>query len=327
MNLNTFIMTDFQYEDVACVEELSDYEQEYVYDIEVDDDTHTFITNDILVHNSVFVGFQPVIDSLVEKPENDMKFIKKFYDLFLKNWFDEKLEKWSQEYGAKNLHNFEMERIAKTSIWVAKKAYIQDPVWEDGVEYESMSNLLVKGLTLIKSSTPEFAREKLLDVVMYLIKDPENVSQRKVHRMLKDLRQQFDVQEIEAISSGTQVSNYKQRVLNDQTELKFVDKTHFSVKAAAYHNYLLHQNPTYKKKYNLIGNEKIKYYVTVYADTEPDKKYFAFTRGSFPREIAPPMDYDAQFENAVLKIINTILKGIGMSEFDKKLSFTQPLLL
>ena len=45
----------YEFEDIESVEQLEDFDDEYVYDIEVDDDSHTFIGNDILVHNSVYV--------------------------------------------------------------------------------------------------------------------------------------------------------------------------------------------------------------------------------------------------------------------------------
>ena len=41
-------------EEIESVEQLENFDNEYVYDIEVDDNTHTFIANDILVHNSVY---------------------------------------------------------------------------------------------------------------------------------------------------------------------------------------------------------------------------------------------------------------------------------
>jgi len=39
------------------IEEIGSYEDEYVYDLEMEDESHTFIANDILVHNtdSIFV--------------------------------------------------------------------------------------------------------------------------------------------------------------------------------------------------------------------------------------------------------------------------------
>ena len=51
----------FDLEEIESCEPIGEFTEEYVYDVEVDDDTHTFIANDILVHNSLFVSFQPAI--------------------------------------------------------------------------------------------------------------------------------------------------------------------------------------------------------------------------------------------------------------------------
>ena len=55
---------DFKYEivDIDSVECIGEFEDEYVYDIEMRDDTeHTFFANDILIHNSVYVSIDSVL--------------------------------------------------------------------------------------------------------------------------------------------------------------------------------------------------------------------------------------------------------------------------
>ena len=42
-------------DDLEVCECIGIFEDEYVYDIEMDDPTHTFIANDILVHNSLYI--------------------------------------------------------------------------------------------------------------------------------------------------------------------------------------------------------------------------------------------------------------------------------
>src|SRR5574344_1056390 len=52
----------YHFEDVSSCQEIGRYDEEYVYDVEVDDDNnHTFIANDILVHNSLFISFYPAV--------------------------------------------------------------------------------------------------------------------------------------------------------------------------------------------------------------------------------------------------------------------------
>ena len=47
---------------------------------------------------------------------------------------------------------------------------------------------------------------------------------------------------------------------------------------------------------------------------------FAYTRGSFPHEFAPPIDFDEQFEKSILSPINSIIAPLGLPEITKRLS-------
>jgi hypothetical protein len=51
------------FEEIESIECIGEFEDEYVYDIEMIDDTHTFVANDILVHNSVYSQLDEVIST------------------------------------------------------------------------------------------------------------------------------------------------------------------------------------------------------------------------------------------------------------------------
>ena len=53
----------YQFEEIENIEQV-DYKDDYVYDIEVDDNSHTFIGNDILVHNSVYTTYGTLFDAM-----------------------------------------------------------------------------------------------------------------------------------------------------------------------------------------------------------------------------------------------------------------------
>lgn len=48
--------------DILMCEQIGNFEDEYVYDIEIDDDTHTFVANNILVHNSIYTSYDKIIN-------------------------------------------------------------------------------------------------------------------------------------------------------------------------------------------------------------------------------------------------------------------------
>lgn len=47
--------------DIVCCERVGYFKNEDVYDVEIDDDNHTFVGNNILVHNSIYASYDEII--------------------------------------------------------------------------------------------------------------------------------------------------------------------------------------------------------------------------------------------------------------------------
>lgn len=392
-------MNKFILDEVESCDEIGIFEDEYVYDVEVDDETHTFIANDILVHNSLFVSFKPAIDhctwenlllnkdhlnnisekfivltneeittnnpnciGIVSRPDDLKSLLTSDYQLiiidghFVKdrkvnkmveegvftsdikwNWSNETdfiqgmdffryggyfkkcLEEYAQSFGVDNKEDFELERISESIINIAKKKYIQHILFEDGIPYERMNYIYPKGVELVRSSTPAFAREKIVDIVKYLFSHPDTFNIKDLLKLVKNLRREFELADVDDISMQSSCSNYDVKVLNDKTlPLQFVSGAHFAVKSAAHYNYLLYKNKEYQQKYEFIkSGTKIKYYV---CKDKSVTDMFAYIRGSYPHEFAPEIDFDEQFEKSILSPINSIIEPLGMPEITKRLS-------
>jgi hypothetical protein len=386
------------FEEIEFCELSGEFVDEYVYDIEVDDDTHTFMANDILVHNSLFVSFKPIINhcdwknqlfnkkyidsitnrfviltnkkikvsnpnlvSIVESVD-DLLGLTDSYDLliidgvFVKNYklndfigsdnfkaelkynwcsemdfiqgvdfirygdyFKECLEDYANSYGVENKEDFELERISESMINIAKKKYICHIIHEDGFDYDRLNYIYPKGVELIRSSTPLFAREKIVDIVKYLFSNPETFNSKELLRLIKTLRKEFELSDIDSICMQSSCSNYETKVIDDKkVPLQFINGAHFAVKASAYYNYLLHENKKYQSKYEFIkSGTKVKYY---YCKNDKINPVFAYIRGSYPMEFAPEIDYDEQFMKAILSPINSIIEPLGLPEITKRLS-------
>jgi DNA polymerase elongation subunit (family B) len=259
----------------------------------------------------------------------------------LQKWFAEVLQKYAEKFTVENVQNFELEQVSKSIIFLEKKMYIKNVVWEDGSPnkknpswqpngsfFDGETNLQAKGIDLVRSSAPLFSRIKCKEVIKYFFQNPTTYNDRDLVRIMKKLKDEFKIvaaTRIEDVSSSSSCSKYTQGVMNDQDDVVVVSGAHFAVKAAALHNYVLNQNPKYKSKYNLIkGGTKVK----LYATTHPKGDTFAFVQGMYPREVAEqyaPMDIDRQFDKTVLGLINRFNKVLGLSELNPQLTYAYSL--
>ena len=235
------------------------------------------------------------------------------------DYFKKCLEDYAGSFGVENKEDFELERVSESIISLAKKKYIQHVAFEDGIPYERLTYLFPKGVELVRSSTPAFAREKIINIVKYLFENSDTFNIKDLLKLVKQLRKEFELADIDDISMQSSCSNYNGKVINDKVlPLQFVNGAHFAVKASAYHNYLISQNKEIQKKYEPIkSGTKIKYY---YCKNRSNGDVFAYIRGQYPMEVAPEIDYDTPFEKSILSPINTIIEPVGMPEITARLS-------
>lgn len=265
--------------------------------------------------------FQADLDEVENKRWNwhrELDFIHGIDKFRYAQYFKDCLNDYAESFGVKNREDFELERVSESIINIAKKKYIQHIVYEDGIPYDRLTYIFPKGVELVRSSTPAFAREKIVEIVKYLFSHPDNFTIKSLLGLVKDLRREFELAEIDDISMQSSVSNYEQKVIEDREKLEFVSGTHFAVKAAAYYNHLLHKNRELQSKYEFIkSGTKLKYY---YCKNKRINGMFAYMRGSYPMEIAPQIDYDHQFMKSILSPINSIIEPLGMPEITKRLT-------
>lgn len=235
------------------------------------------------------------------------------------DFFKKCLEDYAGGFGVENKQDFELERISESIISIAKKKYIQHILYEDGIPFDRLTYLFPKGVELVRSSTPLFAREKIVNIVKYLFENSDTFNIKDLLKQVKGLRKEFELADIDDIAMQSSCSNYGDKVIDDKSlPLKFVSGAHFAVKASAYHNYLLGQNKDMQNKYEFIkSGTKIKYF---YCKNKSNGDIFAYIRGSYPMEFAPQIDYDIQFAKSILSPINSIIEPLGMPTITERLS-------
>lgn len=310
----TFKETNYQVRNIAKIEQLDDFDDEYVYDIEVDD-THTFFGNDMLLHNSIYVEFGRVIRYCHIPPERQTQFVVDLWDYSLGPYMKKKYEDYAERYNCpKNIQDLELEKISDVTMYFAKKRYAMSECWkEPGIFLPKGKEVVYKGIEIVKGSTSSYARECMKDFTQYILAwymdHDEPIEYSKVMEKLRGYKAVFKTKRPEEISQGASVGDYDKFILTDKTTLSIGDKCPAHVRACGVYNFLLNKpkNKKYKTKYNPIKTaDKVRWYYT----RNQDIKVFAFLPGEYPAEFAPEMDLDVQFEKTILSYCNKVVSDI-----------------
>lgn len=199
------------------------------------------------------------------------------------------------------------EKICDTAIAVGGKNYIWN-VWDsEGIRYAE-PKLTIVGLTMIKSQTPQLARDKLKKVIPYVLED----DQKPLHDWLEEFRIEFKKAEIEDIASPTSMKGLN--TYKDKTGKNlYISKTPIHVRAALLYNDMLKKHKL-TKKYPLIRDgEKIKY-IYLKMPNPLLENVIGFPT-ILPKEFGlhDYIDYTQQFQKAVEKPLSSVLDVIGWS--------------
>lgn len=301
-------------------------EDEYVYDIEINDDSHTFIANDILVHNSAYITLQPIIDACTIPLEQETDFVLAVNDCILADYLEKAFDKYAEDYNCpKNVEKFELEKISRAIIMLAKKKYIMDISWkEPDIHVEPLHSLVYKGIEVIQGSIPNVCREYMKEFIKFMLEKidaGEKPDYTEIVRKLKDIKTRFSMQSPNEISKSFMMSDYEKYINNDKLpEIKYMENVvcPMHVRAAArYNNMLYNKAKRYKSKYNIIRKgDKVKFYYT------SDDNVFAFLPNEYPGEFAPQMNVDMQFEKMVLEPLNRIIEACGYPKVSSSLTFS-----
>lgn len=307
---------------VKQCEHIGDFEDEYVYDIEVDDNTHTFIANDILVHNSTYVNFGPAIKSvegLNLSMEEGVRFVINIDKNRISSFYDSAFEKWSKKFNTKNRQTFKLENISSEGFWIKKKNYALRVVYEPNPKEELFTgndiNLMIKGLEPIKSSYPEWARNHQMNFIDYLLTKGTSVDlEKELIPMIKNVREEYDRLSPSDIAQNFTIRQYNKYVESEEKGTVKKGATTYP-KATIHHNHLIIKNGLEGRYPKLREGNKIK---LLYCKPDPELEYevFAYNPGQYPKEIAPEIDYNQQFFILIVEPINRILGAMGVNEVD-----------
>ena len=317
---------DYIVEDIETIEQLEDFQDEYVYDLEVAD-THTFFGNDILIHNSLYIEFGRLTKFFNIPVEKQTKFVVDLWEHGLQPYMFKMYDEYAHKYNCdKNEEVLELEKICRTALLYAKKHYAMEEVWEEpGVFLNDMEEIVYKGLEVVQGSTPPYARKCQKDMIEFVlrsfIKDVKPSYQAIIDK-LKKYKAEMKAQPVDDIAKGSSIGDYENYILDDKQKVVIALHCPVHVKAAGFYNHALLNNKKWLSKYSrLKTGEKCKWYYS----SAPGIDVFAFAPNNFPVEFAPPVDYDTQFEKMILGPLNKLVAILGYDQLSTNLCFSDEL--
>lgn len=318
------LQIEYKFDEIETCEPVGNFDNEYVYDIEMDDETHTFIGNDILVHNSVYCSFEEVVNGC-NYDGNSNKLIYDINKFRLKEFLNNAFEQYAKKWNTKNIQDFELESIARSAILLAKKKYVQDMAWQlPDIEFKPQEKIKASGVEIVQSSTPLFSRKYLVDILKIIFKYKKDLKLRDFVNELKKLKQEFLASEISDISFGSSIGDYEKGIANDKEKLEILPHCPMHVRGAGNHNFIINNDKKLRKKYSLIKTgDKIKYYHAL--SDMGECNVFSYLPGSFPYECAPSVDYEKQFEKAFIEPLNRFIDALGFQTLSSNLIISKSL--
>lgn len=300
------------------IEQCEDFEDEYVYDIEIDDETHTFVANDMLIHNSVYGTFEEVVKSCGWEGDGT-EFVLGLYHGRLTEYIQKCFDIFAEKYKTNNIQALELEKISASAIILAKKKYVLDLVWKDpGVTYNPQENLASSGIEIVQSSTPSFVRKHLNELLKIIFNEKKQLNIKKFVQELKTIKENFILCDVEDISKSTSIGDYEKFITQDKERLVIEPRCPIHVRAGGNYNYILN-NSKWKNKYQLIkSSDKIRWFHSK-PERQGETDVFAYQPGNFPHEFAPKIDYDTQFEKTIIDPINRFMVAMGYGKIPSNL--------
>lgn len=219
------------------VECIGEFDDEYVYDIEMADDSHMFFANDILLHNSCYVNIEAMTDSIIGKDgkftkENIEKICKEIDDVFVKAVNKNCFEHIVKDIFHSSLDTIEFKReaFASEGAFLAKKRYILHTRNDEGAACDKFKYV---GVDVKKVELPIAIRNSMKHIIESSMID--NWTMEKYKTEMRLIWEKFEKLTPEQIALFKGYSTPKETL----GFLQLQKGAGAHVRAAIYHNQLL----------------------------------------------------------------------------------------
>lgn len=315
-------MERFQ-DEILEVEDLG-VRDEFVYDIGMLNTPHTFFADDILVHNSMYLSYSKLFDSIgyeyrnksVEVVKNFIMFNKDMTNLevgglskeerknleetskslqnLISSFIDKLMVKFSKSLNCcQNRISFKREAIAARAIFLERKRYVYWVLNSEGVE---MDKLKSTGVEIVRSSTPILVQKYLKNIIFDILRklDPLHAEAQ-----IRDFREKFFKADPESIAFPKTVNNldsYVEKISNGDAK-----SIPINVRASIVYNNAIKNSRNLKNIYDYIYEADKMKFVYMKTNNEWQDNVLGF-KDKWPKELNLDsyIDYELQFRKTFL---------------------------
>ena len=259
--------------------------------------------------DSIYVNYLSVVEDIeLTNTKELVDTINTFNKENLDPFFDEIFNKFSVDLmnSPKNWFDLKRESIATGAIFIEPKKYACRLIDKEFVTFDE-PKLDVKGMEIVRSSTPSFCREYIKEIVELII---DTVDRQTVIDDVRDIRKKFYVEEVEAISFPRGVNTLNKWIAEDGSLLSGCP---IQVRASANYNTLLKHMELDNKYDEIQQGTKIKFiYIKENNNVIQGQNIIGYSE-VLPEEFGlhKYIDLDIQFEKSFMSPIKKMFVALG----------------
>ena len=261
--------------------------------------------------DSIFLKLDQIVDKrFPERVEVKQiaDFILKMTEAVISPTIAEYFDRLSKNLNMRRLTiSLEPECISDVCFFKAKKKYAMKQVWVEGSWYTDKTKLKVKGIEIVRTSTPQFCRDTLKKCVELIFTTQDN---NEVNKYIREVKEDFFKLSFEEKAFPRGVNGLGKYSLGQKG-------VPIHVRAALIYNQTLTQMKLDKQYHPINEGDKLLFgYVKIPNRLSTD---IMACPGKMPEEILTvvQMDDEVQFAKAFMSPIESIYEAIGW-DFEKK---------
>ena len=305
--------------DITSVEMIGEFEDEFVYDVEMGSDTeHTFFANNILIHNSCYITIKPILehldiplmvnDTVSAETITEAEQIEKYLNESISSWAERTLNTVDSRF------LFKREAIADVGLFLQKKRYILNVRNDEGIDTNKRKYV---GVEVARSSFSDPVKNIIKGIVGAIF---DTKSQTAVNVAYREGFEAFKKLPRDDIAIRMSIKDYD-KYASQSNAFEIAKRTPIHVKGSIYYNNLLKDLSLTNDYENITSGDKVKFFYT-------DNNKYQIKVLSYSDVIPPQIealitpDYKKMFNKLVTSSIERMFEACGWHLDDLTYSYS-----